>query len=172
METFKETQEMKRSVWSLLFVFIAASATIPVIIASQAEGKSWVDVWPAGLITVAVVVFFMALKLETTIDEKGVRVSFGFLSRKGKFYAWDEVKSVRVGEYNPLMEYGGWGYRIRPWKKRRAYSISGYSGLELTLHDGYLVMVGTKKSEAIATYLKYLHQKYGIEALKEIHYKA
>lgn len=168
METYRETQEMKRSVWSLLFVFIAGSALIPVLVSVTDGDRSWQELWPAPVLVSLVIVFFMLLKLVTTIDEKGIRVSFGFLSRKGKYYAWEQIKHAQVRKYEPLMEYGGWGYRVKPWKKKRAYSISGDIGLELTLQDGSLVMIGTKKQEELKNYLHYLHTKYGIEALKDM----
>lgn len=63
------------------------------------------------------------------------------------------------------MEYGGWGYRRRFYRKKRAYSISGNMGIELTLANGQTVMIGTRQPEKMQQYLDYLKQKYQISAL-------
>lgn len=61
----------------------------------------------------------------------------------------ESVHSARVIRYNPVKEYGGWGYRWR-WKKGVSLNIGGKDGLEIIYGPkSKKVIIGTKKPEAL-----------------------
>ncbi|MFZ2898488.1 MAG: hypothetical protein WA004_07700 [Saprospiraceae bacterium] len=111
-------------------------------------GKPWGDnpMSDLGLVLTSLLVFaltglFMAMHLNTEISTEGVRIFFFPMTRR--FISWDEVEQASVVEYNPLMDYGGWG--VRWGKQGRAYNVSGATGIELLLKDGKKVMIGTRR---------------------------
>ncbi|MFQ5553176.1 MAG: DUF6141 family protein [Thermoplasmata archaeon] len=59
-----------------------------------------------------------------------------------------EIRSYEARVYNPLTEYGGWGVRFAPGKKR-VYSVGGNQGVELHLVDGTRLMIGSRDPEAL-----------------------
>lgn len=115
-------------------------------------GEPWGDnpMSDLGLVLTSLMVFaltglFMAMHLSTEITKEGVHILFFPLTRR--FIAWDEVEQASVAEYNPLLEYGGWGLR---WGRNgRAYNVSGRTGLELLLKNGKKVMIGTQRGEEL-----------------------
>lgn len=87
--------------------------------------------------------FLMYCTLKTKIDETGITYQFipFHLNKKGIY--WSEVKKVYVRRYNPLLEYGGWGYRIG--KSGKAYNAKGNQGIQLELKNGKKLLLGTQK---------------------------
>jgi hypothetical protein len=57
-------------------------------------------------------------------------------------------------KYSPLREFGGWGIRFAPGKKR-AYSVSGNKGVELELSDGMHVLIGSQRPEELTQMIDY-----------------
>jgi hypothetical protein len=163
MEAFSEEQNFIKNWWMLMLAILVLSGA-PI----YASSNQPIDelIFPL-IIMVIVIVFFYFLSLHSRIDDKGISVKFGFFQRHFKEYKWENIKSVEIRKYNPIWEYGGWGYR--GWNRRnRAFSVSGNIGLQITLNDGNVVMVGTKESEKMKTYLLYLKGKYQIAALAAI----
>ncbi len=92
--------------------------------------------------------WFWLLRLETTVDESGVHVRF----RRGigrRDIAFEEIAAVTVRTYRPILEFGGWGLR---WgrHRRRAFTASGTRGVEIRLHDGRSVLIGSQRPEELA----------------------
>jgi hypothetical protein len=60
-----------------------------------------------------------------------------------------EVKESQVRQYSAVKEYGGWG--IKGWSQKKvAYNVSGNEGVELTLHDGRSIMLGSQRAPELA----------------------
>lgn len=60
-----------------------------------------------------------------------------------------EVQELQARKYSPVKEYGGWG--IKGWSRKNiAYNMSGDEGVELTLHDGRRVMLGSQRAAELA----------------------
>jgi len=99
---------------------------------------------------VFVIILFYLLKLQTEIDQKGVRMSyFPFVS---KFTKWSDVKVVSVISYGFV---GGWG--IRFWTKHgTVYNVRGNKGLLVKLKSGKTFVIGTQKEAELKSVLKEL----------------
>jgi hypothetical protein len=83
---------------------------------------------------------FWRVALVTEVDGAGVRV--GFAPFPGRRIPWPQIRDARALTYRPLRDFGGWGLRSG-WGRRRAYSVSGNQGVELTLRDGQRVVIGS-----------------------------
>ena len=90
--------------------------------------------------------FFLYLRLIVTVYAESIDIHFRPLTRKT--FPIDQVTHVEARTYAPLREYGGWG--IRGLDGKRAYSVSGDRGVELTLQDGRKVMIGSLQADDLA----------------------
>jgi hypothetical protein len=95
--------------------------------------------------------FFM--QLETHIRQDGVCVRFSPLNWKFKQHGWDTIAQAYVRTYNPVGEYGGWGYRYS-FRNGKAYNITGNQGIQLVFKDGSKLLVGTQQPKEASTALQ------------------
>jgi len=92
--------------------------------------------------------FFIIIKLETYINEKGIKFRFPPLKRKYKSIKWEEISNVFVKKYNPMLDYGGWGI------KHGSYSVKGNIGLHIILKSGKKIVIGTQNLIEMESVLK------------------
>lgn len=62
--------------------------------------------------------------------------------------AYTQIKGYEARSYRPIREYGGWGIRWAPGK-RRAYNVRGSKGVELELISGQRIMIGSQRPEEL-----------------------
>ncbi len=97
---------------------------------------------------IALPMYFYYTKLITDVRADGVYLRF--------FPLWSrtipltDVVTYEARQYHPLREYGGWGIRFSPHKKR-AYNMSGNRGVELRLIDGTQLLIGSQRPEELAS---------------------
>jgi hypothetical protein len=61
----------------------------------------------------------------------------------------DEIAGFGVRTYDPVHEYGGWG--IRMWfGGQRAYNVSGNRGVDVILHNGDRILIGSQRPRDLA----------------------
>lgn len=88
----------------------------------------------------------LSLSLRTTVTDEGVRVKgLIFIDRLIPFAEITSAESVR---YRPILDYGGWGYRLSP--KGKAYNMRGDKGVALSLKDGGKIMLGSQRPDELA----------------------
>ena len=94
-----------------------------------------------------VLLLFAFSKLYTRVDEHGIEVvfkPFGFTKRK---FNWDQIEKAESVKYNPIKEFGGWGYRIS-WKgKGTAMNVKGNRGIQLIMKNNKKFLIGTQRPE-------------------------
>ena len=155
---FSESQKFKQWwIWLILilsFVFTCFSIFLSVFIQHKTASIGYILL---TLITpILLLCLFVLFRLETQIRADGIYVRFFPIHRNYKFYKWDELIKCFVREYNPLLEYGGWG--IRGLGKNRALNISGDKGLQLQFPDDRKLLIGTGKAVEIKEVLTNLEQ--------------
>lgn len=97
-------------------------------------------------------------RLETRISEQDVQFRWFPFQIKFRSIPWSDIKTATVRNYSPLTEYGGWG--IKGFStKNRAYNISGDIGLQLELHSGKKILIGTRQKETLEALLYAFRQK-------------
>ena len=93
------------------------------------------------LVILSTFLLLIVFRIDTSISDEGVFVKvFPFHTEKVK-YAWEDIEKIYVREYNPIMEYGGWG--IRGIGKNRAFNAKGNMGIQLRLKDCRKRLIGT-----------------------------
>lgn len=159
MKTFHETQRFDQLWLRILLLAVLLIPLVPFAIDWTENGISNDHVWiqfGVLFITFLVVWVLFSLKLETTIDSKGVHYRFFPLIYKWKTIPWKDISKCYVTTYSPIKDYGGWGFRIS--HKGKAYNIKGDKGIQLEMKSGKNILFGTQKENeaknVIATYFK------------------
>lgn len=103
----------------------------------------------AGLFPILVIILFRFLKLETVIDEEGVKCRFKPFQKKFKAYHPRDIVHWEVKKYHPIREYGGWGVRSGFFRNSSAYNVSGNLGLYMELRDKKSFLIGTQTPDSM-----------------------
>ena len=159
MKVFVEEQFVKR--W-WLFMFILA--IILVIIGTAyyatrtAEEETAIVISVVSIIiTLAIIVPLLRLRLNTRIDEKGILTYFRPFHFTRKFLPWEDINECFIRKYSPMEEFGGWGLRGlgRNWK---AYNVEGNYGIQIRTFKGKKVLIGTLKPKEAEAVVNYYHR--------------
>jgi hypothetical protein len=128
-----------------LMAFVLAGAALAGVGALQAAGETEKDQMAVVVIAVVALLMllvFAMLQLTTVIDDDGVHVSgMVLINRRIKF---DDIMSADAITYRPLMEYGGWGFRIGV--RGKAYTARGDEGVQLVLRSGERILIGSQRA--------------------------
>ncbi len=103
----------------------------------------------AGL-SLLITFFVLSFHLDTQIKSEGIYVRLFPLQITYRFFPWDSLLKCYVRKYNPVREYGGWGFRLGLFGKGTAYNISGNEGLQLEFTNGKKLLIGTQKPAALS----------------------
>lgn len=157
MKPYKEVQRFTQWwVWLLLSV-VFLSTVIPIIVLSNENGFdksfSWALVFPV-LLTLGVIVLLYFLRLETTINARGIH--YKFFPFPGRTIPWQEIEECYVRQYSPLKEYGGWG--IRFGFSGKAYNVKGNKGIQLKLKSGKKILFGTQNESEVQNVINFYRQ--------------
>ena len=157
MKSFNEVQRFDQWWLRLLLIVILAIAVSALIMDWDTLKLSRFEI-ASVILSIFVILslflgFWYIFKLETTINEKGITYRFVPFHIKSRFKSWKEIKSATIRKYNPIREYGGWGYRIS-FTKRKALTTKGNRGIQLIFNDGNELLLGTQQPEKIAELFK------------------
>jgi hypothetical protein len=152
---FYEKQRF-RQWWLWLIIIFAIGFTVYNYIENKQYFSSG-ELIASFAVTAIVFILFFIIKLETKIDELGIRVRLFPFHLQFKYFPWKTIQKTYIREYSPIGEYGGWGLRMGLFGKGKAYNISGNIGLQLVFKDNKKLLIGTQKSEEIRVFLEKLH---------------
>ncbi len=106
-----------------------------------------------GLSLVFIILFFVfrKMRLETAITQSGIYFRYPPFQNKFHKISLSEIRNWEVREYNPVKEYGGWGFKKqgKPRNKNTGYMISGKTALFLNLKNGHEILIGTQRKDAM-----------------------
>jgi hypothetical protein len=101
-------------------------------------------------------IVFFNLKLTTQFIESRIVVSYWpFLWRPFEI-SKEQIKTIEIRTYKPLLEFGGWGYRVG-WSGFTAYSTHGKTGVFIEFKHGKKIMIGTQKPDI---WKKWIQENY------------
>ncbi len=103
---------------------------------------------------VLVTLLLFLLKLETSIDKRGISYRFYPFQFRMKLIQWEAMTTCNIRKYKPILEYGGWGYRFGA--KGKALNVKGNEGIQIVLKNDKRLLIGTQKAEEAARVI----QKY------------
>ena len=164
---FKEIQQFRnRSFWIFLgfiilfLIGIFGFGFVKQIILGKPFGTKPASDLQMILVTIFVylisgglfMIFYFA-KLTTFINQEGISVRFIPFRNKNRLIPWDQIEKVFVRKYDPIKEYGGFGFRFG-FKGGIAYNVSGMWGIQIILNNGKKILIGTQKPEEIRNLLK------------------
>ncbi len=151
METYIETQKFNQ--WYIKLILIIPFITVisGIIMGDPKSSDSTHLAISFGILGIITALFYFT-KLETKLDEDGVKVRFYPFQRAFYFVAWDELEEFSIRKYKPLLEYGGWGFRYS-FRRGKAFNVSGNMGLQLVLKSGKKFLIGTNKPEEMQAFL-------------------
>jgi hypothetical protein len=148
---WRETQWMRRVWWVALAVggitLLSWIGFVQQIVLGRPFGSNPGSDWSVWLIWlgfgIAFPLLFWFMRLTVEVSPEAVQIRYVPLRRRTIPLA--EIQGARARQYNPLLEYGGWG--IRGWGDKRAYSTGGNRGVELVLTGGSRVMIGSDRAD-------------------------
>jgi len=143
---FEETQRFRQWwLWGLLLV-VSAFAVHDAFFGDLTGGY-----WAVGIVS-AVLALFLIIHLDTRVSSEGIFVKLFPIHLSFKHYSWDTVSKAEVRKYNPILEFGGWGYR---WGfGGKAFNISGNMGLQLEFTNGKKLLIGTQRPDELRSLLQ------------------
>ncbi|MGB3463660.1 MAG: hypothetical protein WBA74_00245 [Cyclobacteriaceae bacterium] len=100
----------------------------------------------ATMTLVATLIF--RAKLELEIDRFAIRYRFSPFINSWKRIDKSEILKAEVVKYNPITEYGGYGYR-RTFNKGKALNVKGSIGLRILYGKNKKLLIGTQKPEEL-----------------------
>lgn len=105
-------------------------------------------------------VLFRMTRLDTEIREEGIYYQLFPFQFKMRKISIDEIEKIYVREYNPIMEYGGWGLRLGLFGKGWAVNVAGNKGIQIIFKDSKRrkFLIGTQKPEEAEAALKSIFQ--------------
>lgn len=160
---FREEQALRQSFipWIIVLVWIFLAVFFGIGFYKQLYlGKPFGDdptsdqqlLWTGiGTIIFMGVIFVLLLNvmLVTEVWTDGIRYKLTPFMRNLKFIPLDDIDSVQVEKYRPILEFGGWGIRRRLFSRKTAYNFSGNIGLRITRKNGSQLMLGTRKQKEL-----------------------
>ncbi len=152
MKVFLEEQRFNQW-WFRLLLVIIAIITILVVAKSYSELENdatafWISIFTGGFTILLLFLIAFSFKLKTRIDEQGIHYGFWPFHLKLKTTRWSEIEKCYVTEYNPIADYGGWGYKVVSFRKKgAALNVKGNIGIQIVFKDGKKLLIGTQKEE-------------------------
>ena len=128
---FHEKQYYHPAIYWLMLVTIGVSSG-PLLGAARTGKPIPTSVWPAYIIMWAVLglVFIFLFRQRITVLPGVVEISFGFVEIWRKSFDLSHVEKLEAVQFNPLMDFGGWGIkrgRGGVW----CYNVRGGTGVRL-----------------------------------------
>ena len=152
---FEEKQRMRQ--WWIWLLIGGATAFVSYALLYQLITGEGLGTEPIGLgemisievLMLLLLLFIGRLELQVRIDAAGIHYRF-WPFFKWRHRIWAEMQSVEVRQYKPLLDYGGWGFRLGIGGNGWAYNIAGNKGIQLVLQNGDRLLLGTQRPEEAA----------------------
>ncbi|GAB2492603.1 hypothetical protein [Algoriphagus taiwanensis] len=153
---FKEMQSYKGT-W-VMYLILVIELPIILLVATliwNTENGMKEGLWGLGIVVLIVSLVFMLLmliRLETRIDEYGVKFRFFPFISSWRTFPKSQIRQIQIINYSPLTDYGGWG--LKGNRTTKAYSIIGDEGILLDIGEKKKIMIGTQKGKELRSYLE------------------
>jgi hypothetical protein len=138
-ERYRHTQ----IAWTLIVLVVAVVlAEFAIVTFSDPQGTLSLAL-SGAVVAVAAVMLALFSTLTVAVDDRAVRLWFGFGSLRREVVLADVRAARRVRNH----WYAGWGVRVIP--NGRLYNVGGLDSVELEMDDGRVVRVGTDQPDAL-----------------------
>lgn len=153
---FTETQKFNKwwhyllagfPVFLTLVIYLGLLLDFMPVKADQKKGEAMIILIVTIFFLVLFFLWFIFLKLNTTIDKDGIVAKFTGIPFCKRTIRWEEIQSVSVVTYSPLYDYGGWGVRYSLSGNGWCYNVSGNKGIRIIYTNGKSFLIGTQQAE-------------------------
>ncbi len=150
--SFEETQRID-TIWPITLMAVVSVINYIIYFYTQHTDISF---FYGSIMSSAIVCSLLfIMRLHTKINEKAINYKLFPLHFKWQTILWSEVEKSEIRTFKPIKEYGGWGIR-NSFTSGKAYIINGNTGLQLYMHKGKNILIGTKEEEKLQSFLKTL----------------
>ncbi|MEQ8924307.1 MAG: hypothetical protein RLO81_00765 [Fulvivirga sp.] len=171
MRVFVESQRFNQ-VW-LWILIIVIDATFLILIAQALYNQLYLGI-PIGnnpisdtglilvstfiiILLVAITLSLLISRLETRIEQEGVSYRFKPFIRKWNSIPLDEIQHFELKKFNPIIDFGGWGYR--KVSGRLLVNTSGNTALFINTINNKQIAIGTHYPEEVFSTMQKLMNK-------------
>lgn len=109
------------------------------------KSASNAELWIGSVLGLALLIFFLMMRLVTGLDEDGIMIRFQPL--RSRYIPYKGIIGMEVVSYH-LLSYGGIGLRWTP-HKGWAYIMGSMRGVKLQFADGEELLIGSKDPEQL-----------------------
>ena len=163
MVYFKEEQRLGQwKIWIvLMMVNLAVLGTLLKILYERFALHKTLDTLPisegyvmiisllsVSILLLANVILYLS-KLEVKIDRHQLSYRYPPYVNSWKRVKKEELKAAYMRKYDPVGEFGGWGYKVHFRKNNQGLSTHGNVGLQLVFVNGKKILLGTQKPDVL-----------------------
>lgn len=145
---FEEVQSFDQ-VWLWVLLGVQTTAMLLALILTS---QAFLVIMLTSFIMVMSMSVMAWMKLRLRIDDAGVHYRFTPFHFKEKTIPMEEIDSIFVREYSPIMDYGGWGIRVG--RSGTAYTVKGKYGIQVVKKNGKRILIGIQQPEEAAQFLE------------------
>ena len=103
-------------------------------------------------------IMMFGMTFETKVTNEGIYYKYPPIIWKWKLASFQDLQQVQLKKYLLWSQYGGPGYKSRPFGKGKAIVIKGDRGVQLTFKTGKILMLGTQKPHEMELALRKAQQ--------------
>ncbi len=108
------------------------------------------------VITIPILLFviwlFFVMKLTVKVDEQKIFVKFYPLMKKE--FLLNEIESFEIKEFNPIIDFGGWGLRYSIRWKTTGYIMKGKVGVHIHFKNKKNILIGSQRANELYNVIK------------------
>lgn len=101
---------------------------------------------------IAIIWLFFVMKLTVKADNKKIFIRFYPLLKKE--ISLDQIESFEIKEFNPVIDFGGWGLRYSILWKTTGYIMRGKAGVHIHLKNKKNILIGTQRADELYSIIK------------------
>ncbi|MAG91705.1 hypothetical protein CMO83_03450 [Candidatus Woesearchaeota archaeon] len=113
--------------------------------------KTGLDEVIISILSLIILVIASFLYLTVTIDDKYLRIKFGYGIFRKKFVLNEIISAKAVKNH----WYFGWGIRFWFWPKMWIFNVSGFDAVEIKMKNGRLYRIGTDEPNKLEQAIKH-----------------
>lgn len=164
MTYYRETQTIWPWMMVLLLGVVLITVFIPLWFGVQAgrdrEAAEFVTPMIISLALMPLVLNLMCLRTDVQRDQVYVRLGF-FFPMMWRRIPLDSIAEVRVVQYRPLRDVGGWGYRLGRFEGTRCwyYTMRGREGVLILTDDNRQHIIGSQDPDSLVRAIRMASEK-------------
>lgn len=149
---FEETQRLGNAGFQIFYVL---SSLPPFFIVGKTVNDAATEAdYNEGLgALLAITIIFVGLyfllfrtSAQTRISSTGVQYKYWPIIYKWRTISWSEIAEIKVKKYDPLSDFGGWGFKFG--RKKTGLILGGDEAIFITRTNKKVFAISTQKPES------------------------